>query len=95
MQCTGPVDAATTMYKLRLHSMVHGRRDIIHPPPDFRGWDGGRGSGGSGVQPLGRSFGDLNFSVGEVREKLYISEIGGQSGDTPGSQPLVAGVCRQ
>jgi len=34
-----------------------------------------RGNGRSGVQPLGRSFGDLGCFPGEVTEKLYISKI--------------------
>jgi hypothetical protein len=42
--------------------------------------DGGRGRGRSGVQPLGRSTGDLGFFPGEVTEKLYISKIEEESG---------------
>jgi len=78
----------------QLEEMVEVRSwRLCIPHSNFGGQGAGRGNGRSGVQSLGRSFGDLGIFLGEVIKKLYISQFDRKSEDAPANQPKVAGVC--
>jgi hypothetical protein len=50
---------------------------------------------GLGFNPWVGHLGTWEIFLGEVTEKLYISDIGGQFGDAPANQPVVARVYRR